>query len=564
VATCPTCRRRYPPEITTCEDDGEALLPDEAFSGADADLPEGLMVGEYRVESKLGEGGFGSVYAAVHPLIGKKAAIKVLHRQYSSNPQMVSRFIAEARAVNQIRHKSIIDIFSFGALDDGRQYYVMELLEGVTLERYQKERGPLPPEDAVPILRQVARAIDAAHAAGIAHRDLKPENVFLTFDDEGTPVPKLLDFGIAKLMGEGAMSGHRTRTGTPMGTPHYMSPEQCRGQNVDHRTDIYSFGIMVHEALTGQLPFEGENVVDLLFKQTSAPAPPMSTVRPELPAALDEPVLRMLEKDPAARPESLGAAVEELARAAASAGLAVRVVPLRGEARRGGDTGSPISGPTSAPGSATATPGSFAEARTVLDASDAGRLPTTGGASVNTLQSDGAEPKPAGARRMVAIVAAVATVLGVALTLWAISPRRAIQGAARAESGAPTLATEAPSAAAPSPPSAVPAVASAAPAVTPEPAAAAEVTLTIDAQPAGTEVYLGGEKLGATPGPLHLKRGDRELTLTLKAPGYQPRELPVVPSKDKELVAPPPAKLATGGKAAGKHTGRGELENPFQ
>src|SRR6478735_3641940 len=147
--------------------------------GIDADLDPGQVVGEYQVECKLGQGGFGAVFKAVHPLIGKQVAIKVLSQQYSSNPQMVSRFIAEARAVNQIRNRNIIDIFSFGQLDDGRQYYVMELLDGKTFDGYRKKKGRLSPEEAMPILRGIARALDAAHSHGIAHRDLKPENVFL-------------------------------------------------------------------------------------------------------------------------------------------------------------------------------------------------------------------------------------------------------------------------------------------------------------------------------------------------------------------------------------------------
>src|SRR3954471_23899141 len=130
MATCPTCKTPYPNDVRTCTIDNAALLPDEAFAGMEPELAKGQRVGEYEIEEKIGEGGFGSVYRAVHPLIGKSAAIKVLNRQYSSNPQMVSRFIAEARAVNQIRNRNIIDIFSFGALEDGRQYYVMELLDG--------------------------------------------------------------------------------------------------------------------------------------------------------------------------------------------------------------------------------------------------------------------------------------------------------------------------------------------------------------------------------------------------------------------------------------------------
>jgi len=160
MATCPTCHVRQPNEALVCPHDGAALLPDEAFSSADRPLEAGQMVGEYRVEGKLGEGGFGEVYGAVHPLIGKTVAIKVLNRQCSSNPEMVARFIAEARAVNQIRHRNIIDIFSFGALPDGRHYYVMELLEGEPFDAYLGRNGRLSPEAALPILRMVARALD--------------------------------------------------------------------------------------------------------------------------------------------------------------------------------------------------------------------------------------------------------------------------------------------------------------------------------------------------------------------------------------------------------------------
>ncbi|HVY46219.1 MAG TPA: serine/threonine-protein kinase, partial [Minicystis sp.] len=335
MATCPSCRKRYPDGVARCETDGEALLPDQAFSAVEKDLQQGQQIGEYVVETKLGEGGFGSVYRAVHPVIGKAAAIKVLNRQYSSNPQMVSRFIAEARAVNQIRNRNIIDIFAFGTLDDGRQYYVMELLDGMPLDRYLKSRGRLAPEEGVPLLRGIAKALDAAHAAGIAHRDLKPENVFLVIEEDGTTFPKLLDFGIAKLLGESS-AGHKTRTGTPMGTPAYMSPEQCRGKNVDHRTDLYSLGVVAHEVLTGRLPFDGDDVMEILFKQTSAAAPPMSSTCPAVPATLDAPVLQMLDKDPSNRPPSALAAIDGLAAAANAAGFAVPLPPQASGARQSG------------------------------------------------------------------------------------------------------------------------------------------------------------------------------------------------------------------------------------
>src|ERR1700733_7992462 len=248
MPTCPTCRGTFSEDRSRCPIDDEPLLPDEAFSSADVDLAPGTFVGEYRVESKLGAGGFGTVYRAVHPVIGKPAAIKVLSRQWSSNPQMVSRFIAEARATNQIQSRNIIDIFAFGSLPDGRQYYVMELLKGQPFDQFLADRGRLAPETAIPILRDIARALDAAHAHGIIHRDMKPENVFLVFEEDRTVHPKLLDFGIAKLLGE-PTSGHKTRTGTPLGTPIYMSPEQCNGRPVDPRTDVYALGVMTHQVL---------------------------------------------------------------------------------------------------------------------------------------------------------------------------------------------------------------------------------------------------------------------------------------------------------------------------
>src|SRR5689334_6769982 len=180
--------------------------------GLDADLEPGQVVGEYQVERKLGQGGFGAVFKGVHPLIGKQVAIKVLSQRFSVDPQMVSRFVSEARAVNQIRHHNIIDIFSFGTLEDGRLYYVMEYLDGEPLDRRIARKGRVALGDAIPILRGIARALDAAHAKGIAHRDLKAENVFLATHPDGV-YPKLLDFGIAKLMttsDAGLM--HKTRT----------------------------------------------------------------------------------------------------------------------------------------------------------------------------------------------------------------------------------------------------------------------------------------------------------------------------------------------------------------
>ena len=274
--------------------------------GADAELPLGSPVGEYTIDAVLGRGGFGTVYRGVHPVIGKQVAIKVLARKYASDPDVISRFAAEARAVNQIRHRNIIDIFQFSTLPDGRHYYVMECLDGEPLDQYLVQHGPLALAEALPILRAIGRALDAAHAKGIAHRDLKPENIFLARDTDGERFPKLLDFGIAKLFGSGADSAlHRTATGVPIGTPYYMSPEQCRGKDVDQRTDIYSFGIVAYRMLTNTYPFDGPDYVELLFQQVNEEPPPPSSRNPALPAAVDAAIAWMMRKDRDQRPATL-------------------------------------------------------------------------------------------------------------------------------------------------------------------------------------------------------------------------------------------------------------------
>ena len=243
-----------------------AEMEDDAVDG---DLPPGTQVGEYTVERRLGAGAFGVVYKASHPVIGKDVAIKVLSLKFSVDPEASTRFVAEARAVNQIRHRHIIDIFSFGKLPDGRQYYVMEYLDGEPMDALLERERKLPLPRLLPILRGIAKALDAAHAKQIAHRDLKPENIFLA-RDEGGVFPKLLDFGIAKLMGAEPGMTAKTRSGIAVGTPYYMSPEQARGKDLDHRTDVYSFGVLVYLALTGTYPFDGDDHISILMQHVTA------------------------------------------------------------------------------------------------------------------------------------------------------------------------------------------------------------------------------------------------------------------------------------------------------
>jgi serine/threonine-protein kinase len=468
------------------------------------------------------------VYRAVHPLIGKGVAIKVLNRQFSANPEMVSRFIAEARAANQIRNKNIIDIFGFGALPDGRQYYVMELLEGMTLDRYLAQRGRLSPAEAIPILRGVARALDAAHATGIVHRDLKPENIFLEVDEDRGIVPKLLDFGIAKLMDE-AEASHRTRTGVPIGTPHYMSPEQCRGLRVDHRTDVYSFGIVAYQLLTGNVPFPGDSYMDIMFKHASETPARISEACPGLPNALDLPIRRMLEKQAENRPSSVGEALESLAGAARGAGFDVEVRAVRSAPH----SGTPVH---------ALTPADFSR----LASAETMQAPASG-----TLDNVATAASPPTKSRS-ALVWVLAAVVGIgavagALLLWPKGRRPPEREPARAALAAP----------APPPTTARPAIEP----KTPPPAKKSErVKLRIQSRPSEVDVYLDGEKIGTTPEAVRVPRSDEPIELEFRARGFMPEKLKVTPTEDALVkVSLRPERRAGGGKKTGTGT-PGDLE----
>jgi serine/threonine protein kinase len=502
----------------------------EAEHESEHDEPEvavGTAVGEYVVKARIGVGGFGSVFRAEHPVIGKPAAVKVLNQQFSANPQMVSRFIDEARAVNRIKHKGIVDIFAFGKLPDGRQYLVMELLEGEPLDKYLDRVGRVSPAEALPILRRIARALDAAHGQQIAHRDLKPENVFLTFDDEGSMTPKLLDFGIAKLLGDAGGMSHKTRTGTPIGTPYYMSPEQCHGKAVDHRTDIYSLGVMVFQMLTGTLPFEGESLMEIMYKHTAAEAPAVSKAVPELPAELDEPVRRMMAKDPAARPESATAAVQELAAACEAGG-----VPLVAGTSAPLPSSQVPSGRPVLAAPAKVVSGSIVDARTV-----AGPSQTQLGASASSRppSHQGSPPRKALAGGAVVVAAALAG----GSVWWATRPPSV--AASGPPSGASAGATRE-----------APVVVSVAESLSagglraPVAPSAGSIEVAPIAAPAATtvkvsftsavkgEVFDGKKRLGTTDDTLELPKG-APVKLTVRAPGFAPREVPVDASEDRTV-----------------------------
>ena len=287
-------------------------------------LEIGGMVGEYKIERWLGAGGMGVVYGARHPIIGKRAALKVLNARFSADPQAVARFVQEAQAVNQIGHANIVDIFAFGTLPDGRAYFVMEWLVGESLQD-RLERGRVPLVDVLPILIAIARALEAVHAANVVHRDLKPDNVYLVADADGLRI-KLLDFGIAKLSSDAAVA-NRTATGMVMGTPLFMSPEQARGEHIDDRTDIYSLGVMAYHMVCGETPFGREpSAVEVLSAHICKPPPMPTALAPETPPALEALIIEMLAKRPADRPK-LADVRRRLSAIAAQAAIATVALP---------------------------------------------------------------------------------------------------------------------------------------------------------------------------------------------------------------------------------------------
>ena len=242
-----------------------------------------------------------SIYAALHPIIGKRAAIKVISPSLSVNASCVERFLEEARAVNRIGHPNIVDIFSFGALPDGRSYFVMEWLQGMTLGD-RLFRAPLALPETCDILDQICDALEAAHEAGVVHRDLKPDNVFLVPVRGRRTLVKLLDFGIAKLMDKERPRASSTCPDFIMGTPEYISPEQARGSNVDHRTDLYALGVLAYEMLSGQVPFAAPSAIEIIEQHLHLPPPSLRRAVPRVAPDLERIVLGLLAKEPGDRP----------------------------------------------------------------------------------------------------------------------------------------------------------------------------------------------------------------------------------------------------------------------
>jgi serine/threonine-protein kinase len=287
--------------VSTAGAQAQQAAPAEPLVEPD-DLLPGSKAGPWIVERELGRGGMGSVYGVHHEEIGKRAALKIMHRRLVTS-QSAERMLVEARVVNQVGHPNIVDIFETGTLPDGRPYIVMERLEGVPLA-LRADEGKILPDQVISILLQVCDALIAAHAAGVVHRDLKLDNVFLIDnpDDPQHPRVKLLDWGIAKII---SADVRHTIEGQLVGTPQYLSPEQARGAAVSAQTDVYSLGVMAYELFLEQLPFEAETSAEIMAMHLRATPPAPSELWPDIPLGLENLLLAMLAKDPDARPTML-------------------------------------------------------------------------------------------------------------------------------------------------------------------------------------------------------------------------------------------------------------------
>ncbi len=317
---CQVCGRDFEDKILFCPFDGSSLIsktqPQDRFIDT-------LFDERYRITEKVGEGGMGKVYKAHHIHMDVSVAIKILHTHLASDQNTLSRFRREARAAAQIVHPNAVRVIDFGVeRETGTAYLVMEFLEGCDLRQRLKQNPVMDFEEAVNIFRQACAGVHAAHLKGIIHRDLKPDNVWLLKTDEKNEAVKVLDFGIAKLrMLKEDASMAVTQAGMVIGTPHYMSPEQCRGEELDPRADIYSLGVIFFEMITGDVPFQSQTPLGIVHKHIFEQPPDPRGRRPDLPEQVAMVLLRSLSKEKEGRQSTAIELASEIEQAFYSAGF---------------------------------------------------------------------------------------------------------------------------------------------------------------------------------------------------------------------------------------------------
>lgn len=480
IKRCPDCGQHYSPDSAFCPFDGQKLV--DGFRQKKVDPLLGAVIDQrYQVDDVLGEGGMGTVYAVRHTSLERTFALKALRRDLATDAELCARFIREAKATAAIKHPNVVSITDFGALPDGRPYFVMERLTGQTLAHLVKHGGAVPAARAAAIAVKVARALGAAHEAGVVHRDLKPDNVFLQgrADAGAEQDVRVVDFGAAKVAGASRL----TRAGIVFGTPFYMSPEQASGAPVDHRADIYALGVIMYEMFTGRVPFEGDTYMGVLTQHMFAQPTPPSRLDPKYAkelGALEALTLKCLEKAPEKRFATMAELAAEIE----------RVVSVDADGRT-------TMTPYLEGGEARGEPRIFGIA-------DALELPTT--SEIRRRSARDHQPSP---RRGAAMV--VGSVLGVAALIIGVA--WVVRFKARAHE-APVVQAAAP------PPSATVAPSSAPPAAP----AARRVQLASNVP---ADVFLGAALVGKTPLELSVEPASGPSTYTVRAAGYDEQQVVV-------------------------------------
>jgi eukaryotic-like serine/threonine-protein kinase len=323
ATVCRLCGHHFSSDGRFCPFDGEPLSASKDWDPSLDPLIGSVIDNRYEILSVLGEGGMGIVYEARHRALGKRFALKALRKDLASDGEIAARFMQEARTAASVSHPGLVEITDFGKLTSSQPFFVMELLEGQSLAALIRRGGPIPAARAVNIIRQISEALGAAHDLSIVHRDLKPDNIHVSTDELDRDHVKIVDFGLAKVIGASRL----TRAGMVFGTPHYMSPEQAMGEATDHRADIYALGVVMYEMFTGRVPFEADSYMGVLTKHMyMAPTPLSQIAGTEKLAALEDVTLRCLEKKPDRRYASLRDLVEDLDRVFAATG-AHRALP---------------------------------------------------------------------------------------------------------------------------------------------------------------------------------------------------------------------------------------------
>jgi serine/threonine-protein kinase len=552
-------------------------------------ISAGHTIGSYRILNKIGTGGMGAVYLAEHPLIGKKVALKVIHRELAGNKEVIQRFFQEAKAVTRINHEHIVQIHDFGVTPDGDHFYIMEYLEGQTLAQLIGKQGVIEVMRALHIAAQVASALAAAHGSGVIHRDLKPDNVMLTHRLGDPDFVKLLDFGLAKVFA--SASAVKTAAGVLLGTPQYMSPEACESRpSIDARTDVYALGILLFQMTTGRLPFDGETMGEVLVKQVTQLPPAPRALNPNIPPSVEQIILRCLAKGPDHRFPTMNQLREALLDPEAYLMKSPPIAPARslapGEAPVNAATviayAAAQQNTRIGTGAELALPAMPSQAKTMIATEQprhtAGHvvpeMQPPAATKMNTMRIAtplGYSSRPP--RRMWPIVLVVGLLLGLGGGAFAVAWfGRKATGTAVAEAGTPAGSAVAvtptrPDAAVVTPPPA-PVVVDAAVAVVAKPDAAAKTaSVVIDSSPQGAEV-IGPDKkvLGKTPARLTLPVSDLPQTFELKLSGYRHKTEKVVVTGNTVVNIPleraPVVIQQPTHRGSAHHSGADDLERP--